>query len=138
MFIVEDELKTHLRSEQLSAISRNDDTIAPAAIDGAISETKSYLGDYDTEEIFSKTAGERHPLLLIFVKDIAVWHFIILCNVGTQFEIRQKRYDRAIKWLEGVQAGKITIELPKKTDADGNATKVPVKFSSNPKRTQHF
>lgn len=138
MFIVEDELKTHLRSEQLVAITRNDDTIAPAAIDGAITEAKGYLGDYNTEEIFSKTGSERHPLLLIFVKDIAVWHFITLSPVGTQTEVREKRYDRAIKWLEGVQAGKITIELPKKTDAAGNITKQPVKFSSNPKRTQHF
>jgi len=138
MFIVEEELKTHLRNEQLAAITRNDDTIAPAAIDGAIAEAKGYLGDYNSEEIFGKTGSDRHPLLLIFVKDIAVWHFITLCNVGTQFEIREKRYDRAIKWLEGVQSGKITIELPKKTDADGNATKQPVKFSSNPKRTQHF
>ena len=27
-------------------------------------------------------------------------------------EIRKERYERAIKWLEGVQAGKIVPDLP--------------------------
>lgn len=34
-------------------------------------------------------------------------------------EIRKERYERAIKWLEGVQAGKIIPDLPLAIDSDG-------------------
>ena len=34
-------------------------------------------------------------------------------------EIRKERYERAIKWLEGVQAGKIIPDLPLAIDTDG-------------------
>lgn len=37
-------------------------------------------------------------------------------------EIRKERYERAIKWLEGVQAGKIIPDLPLATDEDGTPT----------------
>ena len=33
-----------------------------------------------------------------------------------------ERYERAIKWLEGVQAGKIIPDLPLNTDEDGTPT----------------
>ena len=34
-------------------------------------------------------------------------------------EIRKERYERAVKWLEGVQAGKIVPDLPVVLDEDG-------------------
>ena len=34
-------------------------------------------------------------------------------------EIRKERYERAIKWLEGVQAGKIVPDLPLAVGEDG-------------------
>lgn len=37
-------------------------------------------------------------------------------------EIRKERYERAVKWLEGVQAGKIIPDLPLATDEDGTPT----------------
>lgn len=138
MFIEADELKTHLRAEQLAAVARDDETIATSAIDGAIAEAKGYLSAFDTEVIFNKTGADRHPLLLILSKDIAVYHFINLCNVGSQYELRQRRYERAIKWLEGVQKGIIIPDLPLKTNSAGEATITPVKFGSNNKRNQHF
>ena len=130
------ELTTHLRNEQLSAIARDDETIITAAIDGAIAEAKGYLAAFDTEQIFSTSGPQRHQLLLIFIKDIAVYHFINLCNVGTQYEIRKLRYERAVDWLKDVQKGMARPDLPAKEDPQGNLT--PVKYGSNPKRTQHF
>jgi len=138
MFIEAAELNTHLRGEQLAAIARDDETIVTSAIDGAIAETKGYLSVFDTDVIFGKTGKERHPLLLIMVKDIAVWHFINLCNVGSQFELRKSRYERAIKWLEGVQKGIIIPDMPLKTNTDGTASITVVKFGGNLKRIQHF
>lgn len=133
-----EELKTHLYSENINAINRGDETILQAAVDGAIAEAKGYLAAYDRERIFSTTGTERNALLLIFLKDIAIWHFIVLCNAGTEYELREKRYDRAIAWLKGVQKGEISPDLPTATEDDGDKATDTIRTGSNPKKNQHF
>lgn len=134
-FLSKEELKTHLYDEQLGVVDRGDETVTTAAIDGAVAEAKGYLGKYDQTAIFSATGSARHPLVLIFVKDMAVWHFINLSNPGIDYESRKDRYERAVAWLEGVQKGNITPDLPidQSTDQPG-----VIIYGSNPKRTQHF
>jgi phage gp36-like protein len=136
MFLTQEELKTHLYGENVDVITRDDDTIVTAAVDGAIAEAKSYLGDYNTESIFGASGTSRHALLLIFVKDIAVWHLINLSNPGIDFDMRQKRYDAAIAWLKGVQKGNITPDLPKNAISETNPG--TISYGSNPKRIQHY
>ena len=135
-FITPEELNTHLYRENIEAISREDETVVIAAIDAAVSEAKGYLSSYDTETIFSAEGAERNALLLIFVKDIAVWHFINLCNAGTELQLRQDRYERAVAWLRQVQKGEVTPDLPG-IDTDGKPEGIYI-YGSNPKRTQHF
>ena len=79
-FITPKELETHLYKENIEAISREDETILTAAIDAAVQEAYGYLGAYDRKKIFEATGSQRNALLLIFVKDIAVWHFVNLCD----------------------------------------------------------
>lgn len=78
---------------------------------------------------------ERNALLLTFIKDIAVWHFVNLCNAGTDLDLREKRYDRAVDWLKGVQKGNIIPDLAKLPDDQKTGE---ILFSSNPKRENHF
>lgn len=137
MFLSNDEMKTHLYAENISVIQRDDETILTAAIQGAIVETKGYLKAYDLEKVFSSVGEDRNPLLLIWVKDIATWHFLVLCNAGHELQLRQDRYDRAIAWLRGVQKGDIDPDLPAKEDENGNTAGI-IKFGSNPPRGQHF
>lgn len=137
-FLTSDELKTHLYAENISVITRDDDTILTAAIDGAVQEAKGYLGGYDVKAIFEAEGAERNTLLLIFIKDIAVWHFLNLCNAGTDLRLRQDRYERAVDWLKAVQKGNVTPDLPKTKDESGNNTGGIIIFGSNPKKNQHF
>lgn len=140
MFLTPSELRTHLYRESVSAISRDDETIILAAIDAAIQEAWSYLGAYDRERIFSAEGSDRNALLLILVKDIAVWHFINLCNAGTELQLRQDRYERAVAWLRQVQKGEVKPFLPI-VDKDGDGLPDGAGeyiFGSNPKRHQHF
>ncbi|HHU96842.1 MAG: DUF1320 family protein [Bacteroidota bacterium] len=137
-FLTKNELKTHLYEENVDVISRNDETILTAAIDAAVQEAKGYLGDYDVNSVFGATSGDRNALLLVFVKDIAVWHFLNLCNAGTDLRLRQDRYERAIDWLKAVQKGNVTPDLPKAVDESGTPTGGIIIFGSNPKRNQHF
>ncbi|MDR2765323.1 MAG: DUF1320 domain-containing protein, partial [Tannerella sp.] len=112
MFISTDELKTHLYGENIQAISGSDETILAAALDGAVQEAKGYLAAYDRDAIFGASGTDRNALLLIFIKDIAVWHYINLCNAGVELRLRQDRYERAVAWLRAVQKGEVTPDLP--------------------------
>lgn len=120
--------------DTVDVITGGDDTIVAAAIDGAVSEAKGYLSDYDTAIIFSATGSERHPLLVTFVKDLAVWHLVVLSNYSADIELREKRYNRAIEWLKSVQKGLVVPDLPRPIDYSPK----PILYGSNPKRTQHF
>ncbi|MGL4331306.1 MAG: phage protein Gp36 family protein [Bacteroidales bacterium] len=139
-FITPNELETHLYKENIDVISREDETILTAAIDASIQEAYGYLGAYDRSKIFSVSGNERNALLLIFIKDIAVWHFVNLCNAGTDLQLRQDRYERAISWLRQVQKSEIKPNLPIiDQDNDGNPDGAgEYIYGSNPKRTQHF
>jgi len=137
MFVSIKEIKTHLYGEQVATISGTDNTILLAAIDAAISEARGYLAGYNRDAIFSARGSKRNALLLTFVKDIAVWHYINLCNAGTELDLRLKRYERAIAWLKGVQKGDITPDLPKEGEGETGIVP-PVIFGSNPKREQHY
>ena len=106
-FITPKELETHLYKENIEAISREDETILTA-----VQEAYGYLGAYDRKKIFEATGSQRNALLLIFVKDIAVWHFVNLCNAGTDLQLRQDRYERAVAWLRQVQKSDIKPNLP--------------------------
>lgn len=140
MFLTVVELSTHIYGELVDAISREDDDIPQRAINGALHEVKGYLGDFDTTTIFGETGDNRNPLLLIYIKDIAVWHFIVLANPNIEIALREKRYDNAIAWLKGVQSRKITPELPlKPTDNPTGENGVSrIIHGSNPKRSNHF
>lgn len=137
MYLTQTELKTHLRDEYAELISRGDDTLLTASIDGAIAQASGYLGDYDTKTIFEANGEQRNPLLLIFVKDIAVYHFINLCGAGSYYERREKRYDGAIAWLKGVQKGIVTPNLPKSVSSAGRSSS-SIHIASNAKRGNHF
>lgn len=138
--ITVEELKTHIYSDNAQAITGGDDTILLAAIDGAIEEARGYLAAYDCDKVFAAKGTERHGLLLIFIKDIATWHFLTLSNVGADLEFRRFRYERAVDWLKQVQRGNVSPNIPiLDKDEDGAPdTGAIYKYGSNPKRSQHF
>lgn len=136
MFLELDDFNTILYEEIIEIVSREDETLIDAAIDAAISEAKGYMTDLDIGEIFDATGTDRNPLLLIFLKDIAAYHFLSIGNPAADIELRKARYERAVKWLEGVQKGSIVPDLPRKESEDTQTGFI--RTGSNPQRTQHF
>jgi hypothetical protein len=131
MFVTIEEIHTHLYEETVTAISGDDETMLAAAITGAQAEARGYLHAFDTDAIFNATGDDRDPLLLIWVKDIAVFHYINIANPAVNYEARER--------LKGVQKGSIVPDLPVKTTPEGveeNATLF--RFGSNPKRSNHI
>lgn len=138
-FLSSQELETHLYKESIETIDRMDETLLTAAIDAAVQEAAGYLGAYNREKIFN-SPDRRNALLLLFVKDIAVWHFVNLCNAGCELDLRETRYDRAVSWLKQVQKGEVIPSLPR-ADEDNDGKPDPSTeyiYGSNPKRNQHF
>lgn len=91
--------------------------------DRAIAEMKSYMNKvYNCDAIFSATGQERHPLILMFVLDITIYHIFCQHNPYKISKIREELYNRAIEWLKGIMKGDITIDgaplLPEENQED--------------------
>jgi phage gp36-like protein len=138
MYLDKSEINTHLYMDNVEVITRGDFTLIDAAIDAAISEAKGYLSAWDIAAIFGATGEERNALLLTFVKDIAAWHLLNLCNAGSDMKLRQDRYERAIQWLTAVQKGNVSPDLPVVAEGDAGEPISPIIYGSNTKRGQHF
>lgn len=158
MFIEATELKTELYRYQVEQISDNDDTITQMAIAAAEQEVRSYLNGnpegtslrYNTKKIFEATGAGRNALIVSLVKDVAVWHFLQLCQVDVLFSAVRDRYDRAIDYLKRLNKGSVNLDtLPLLTgeDADGDgqpdggATKddlLPFRAGSRPKFDSNY
>ena len=67
---------------------------------------------YMTAAIFAATGNDRNRLIVMYTADIVLYHLTASQPQKMGSEIRKERYERAIKWLEGVQAGKIVPDLP--------------------------
>ena len=94
-------------AELIEVIDRNDEDILNDAIASAEGEAAGYLSRFDTDSLFAAIDDERDPTLLMYIKDIAAWHFINLSNAGTDLELRKTRYDDALRWLGKIQSGKV-------------------------------
>lgn len=132
MFINEEDYKVVIGDSALKVISQcSAENIANAETE-AIEEISSYLRPvYDTKTIFSATGSDRNRLIVMYTADIALYHLTASQPQRMGSEVRKERYDRAIKWLEGVQSGKIVPDLPVMEDDDSGAATTPTMFFSD-------
>ena len=132
------EIKSHLKDEVVTDISEGDASLLQEAIDAAISEMRGYISFYDVDAILATTGTAREPILLMFTKDIAVWHFINLGNANIDMELRETRYKSAISWLKDVQKGNAVPNLPVLTSDDATAQVGKIKYGSTPRRETRY
>ena len=130
MYLTPEELKSHMYAHIVEEITEGDEQIVLQAI--------SYLRPrYDTDRIFAAEGSERNALVLENTKIVTVWNLIKLSNVETIYEIWKERYDRVIKYLEGVAAGTRTPSLPLLTDEKGEV-RIKMRCGSNSKFRHSF
>lgn len=126
MFITDQDYKVVIGDQALKVISQVSDDNRDNAETEAVEEISGYLRPkYDTNAIFSAVGTERNRLIVMYTCDIALYHMAASAPQKMGIEIRKERYERAIRWLESVQAGKIIPDLPIAIDDDGN----PVGFN---------
>ena len=147
MFLDKSFLKTHVYSEIIDEITRQDDEIVEKGIKAAIGEAKGYLSRYDklaifgTDSVAPTVSDDDLAYLREVVIEIAVWKIVRLCNPNVELKLMRTGYEDAINWLKMVQKGQVDPSLPYKADdatTEGFNENNSIQFSSNTKRDNHF
>ncbi|MFY7828062.1 MAG: hypothetical protein ACOVQ4_13120 [Flectobacillus sp.] len=133
MFVSKEEFQTHLYEEAQVVISRNDDAKVDTALRTAQRIVARHLSAYDTNAIFGASGEdkEKYEELILYVKDIAKWNFISVCNVQADLELAKQRYDDAIANLKSIQKTSIIPDWPLAQD---NSDPQPWISGSQPKQ----
>ena len=74
-FINPEDYDASIHREILDALIREDESLLEVCEDQAIAEMRGYLSSrFDCDKIFAATGSERHPLVLMYAKDITLYH----------------------------------------------------------------
>ena len=132
-FIAKTDYRFSISLSVLNSLTGNDDTIIDEISAEAVEEMKSYLATrYDTTTIFAATGSNRNKSLMMYCKDISLYHLYSISTMMAIPNTRVNRYNKALKWLEEVSEQKINPDgLPV-------STKSLVKIGSNEKRINHL
>lgn len=138
-FITEEDYDSTLHSEIIDALTRSDDTVLEQCQNDAIAEMKGYLSArYDADAIFDARGDERNRLVLMYAKDIAIYHVFCVHNPYKMSTIRKERYERAMEWLKLVSQGKLQIaDAPSLSDED-RRQRANFYIHSNPMNDPHY
>ncbi|WP_143960239.1 phage protein Gp36 family protein [Litoribacter populi] len=135
--LLKEDFNTHLYDELIQAISREDDAKLDKAIQAAEGQAKGYLSRFDIDALFSTEGEDRDEMLLMHLKDLAVWHFITIANPNINIQLAKERFDDAIKELGKIQAGKVVpYNWPTATNPESNG--FLFHFKSKPKRETSY
>lgn len=114
MFISKEDYKVVIGDAAFKVVSQASAVNVENAEAEAVEEISSYLRPvYDTDAIFSAEGEKRNRLIVMYTADIALYHLVASQPQRMGIEIRKERYDHAIKWLKGVQAGDLISDLPR-------------------------
>ena len=133
MFITDQDYKVVIGDNALKVVSQTSEQNRANAEAEAQEEIASYLcPTYDTNAIFAAEGESRNRLIVMYTCDIALYHMVSAMPQKLGSEIRKERYERAVKWLEGVQAGKIVPDLPAAVDTQGEPVSTGIILTSQP------
>ena len=133
MFISDIDYKVVIGDAALRVVSQTSAEVRSNAEAEAQEEIASYLRPvYDCDAIFRAESDARNRLIVMYTCDIALYHMISAMPSKLGAEVRRERYERAVKWLEGVQAGKIIPDLPTRADSSGENVSTGIILTSQP------
>lgn len=138
-FIVIGDYDASIHAEILDSLIRSNSAIIEVCEDRAISQMRSYLNKrYDCDAIFSATGSDRHPLVLMFAIDIAIYHMFCIHNPYKMSAIRKERYDAAMEWLKAVADSNINIDGAPMLPAEEVAENSRWQIASNEHNNNYF
>lgn len=132
MFITEQDYKVVIGDNALKVISQVSTENRANAEAEAMEEIAGYLRTkYDTDAVFASEGDARNRLIVMYTADIALYHMSASMPQKMGSEVRKERYERAVKWLESVQAGKVIPDLPAAVGDDGEPAGIGIIFNSD-------
>lgn len=130
-FLTETDYDVQIRTEIKAVINQSGSSQALAE-QMAEAEMIGYLRPrgYDTAGIFSATAEDRNPVIMMYLIDMVLYH--LHSNIVTRAmpKTRADRYEAAISWLDKVSRGQLDPALPLLETEDSTPT---LKTGSNTK-----
>ncbi len=129
-FLTDEDYKVVIGATALNIADQSAPANRENAEKEAIEEISGYLRPkYNVDRIFKAEGANRNSHIVMITCDIALYHLYSSVAQRMGMEIRKERYERAIKWLEGVSKGDIVPDLPLATDEDGNPAN-PLRWGS--------
>jgi phage gp36-like protein len=111
LFLVKNDYLTSIKTATLDGLTGSNDGLLNEISKDAVEEMKGYLNArYDVAHIFDVPVDPRHRTILMYCKDIAIYHLYSMNTAIPMPEIRATRYHAAINWLEQVCQQKINPE----------------------------
>ncbi len=131
-FFVKADLKYAIDLTVLDSLTGSDDTIIDELVAEGITEMKAILSArYDVNSIFSVGGTGRHKTIVMYLRDIVLYHIFSISNLGTIPDIRVQRYQAALQWMKDVNEQTINLDTLPLND------KELIKYGSNDKRENH-
>lgn len=110
-FLAKTDFKYSIDLTVLDALTGADDSIWVELSDEAVNEMKSFLNSrYDVATIFAAVGLLRDKSIVMYCKDITLYHLYSIYSFKAIPKIRIDRYNHALQWLQDVQAQKINPE----------------------------
>lgn len=118
-FLAKTDFKFSIDLSVLDNLTGSDDTIIDELSAEAVTEMKSFLNSrYDVTVIFNAIGTARDKTIVMYCKDIALYHIHSLYNLRVIPAIRLNRYNHALQWMQDVCEQKINPEgLPVNTSS---------------------
>ena len=137
-YLLREDFKTQIKDTILNNIVEGDFNLLDVVEMQSISQITSYLAvRYDVPQIFNKQEAQRNSQVVMVLVDMCLYHLYSRIQPGQVPELRQNRYDDAIKWLEGVAAGKFLPDLPLPTGTE-TGEKLVLQYGSRPARNPYY
>ena len=131
MFITEEDYRVVIGESALRIVTQSSEEVRSNAEQVAMEEVAGYLRPkYDTAAIYAAQGAERNRQVVMVVADVALYHMVSALPQKMGSEVRRERYQQALRWLEGVAAGRIIPDLPQQGDAEGNPVSITFKAQS--------
>ena len=138
-FINPEDYDASIHREILDALIREDESLLEVCEDQAIAEMRGYLSSrFDCDKIFAATGSERHPLVLMYAKDITLYHVFCIHNPQKISKIRIDRYERSLEWLKGVAKFEISVEGRPALAEDSTKLNSAFQMRSYPRRNTRY
>lgn len=137
-FIQNEDYGTLIDKQALAVLEQTQPENRRRAEQMAREELTDYLsGRYNTVRAFVTEGDSRNMRLVMVCMDIALYHMVSWLPQNMGMSVREKRYDKAVEWMEAVRDGKLNPDLPLRgdngqTDYDP-ATASVMKWGSNKK-----